>query len=37
VAYIPAAIMYLIMTYILVLVFKALEKRYLAHLRPRSH
>ena len=37
VTYIPAAIMYLIMTYILVLVFKALEKRYLAHLRPRSH
>ena len=37
VAYIPAAIMYLVMTYILVLIFKALEKRYLAHLRPRSH
>lgn len=37
VAYIPAAVLYLVMTYILVMVFKALEKRYLAHLKPRSH
>lgn len=37
VAYIPAAVMYLIMTYVLVLVFKALEKKYLAHLKPQSH
>ncbi len=37
VAYIPAAVMYLVMTYILVMVFKLLEKRYLAHLKPRSH
>ena len=37
VAYIPAAIIYLVLTYILVMVFKALEKRYLTHLKPRSH
>ncbi len=37
VAYIPAAVLYLMITFVLVQVFKTLERKYLAHLKPRSH
>lgn len=37
VAYIPAAVLYLMITFVLVQAFKALERKYLAHLKPRAH
>ena len=37
VAYIPAAVLYLMITFVLVQGFKALERKYLAHLKPRAH
>lgn len=35
--YIAAGVVYLLLTFVLVYGFKYLEKRYLAHLKPRSH
>jgi arginine/ornithine transport system permease protein len=37
IAYVPAAVLYLVITFVLVQVFKVLERKYLAHLKPRAH